>query len=399
MVLKNKVIIFLGNTRFDSEIKATSLFVARNLSKDNKVFFIDYPFTLKDFIKGINSDATKERQGKFSLFSDGLIDTDLPNLKVVITPPVLPINFLPEGKAFRLALKINEYIISNRIKKILKNNKIDDFIYINSFNFHYPNIARYIKPTLEVYHCVDPMIVPYDMKHGIKSESQLVKESDLVICTSKALYDEKKKLNEHTYFVPNATDSSLGEKTLDPTLTTHKKLLDLPKPIIGYLGTIERRIDYDLIENIVTRNPDKSFVLAGPVLDNYVPESLYEKQNLYIIGPVPYLEVPQMIKSFDVAIIPFKKDKVSETIFPIKLFEYLSAGKPVIMTDFNPDLKDFTADLVDYCCDAVSFNTAINYVIENNTPLKAAERRELAKKNTWENRTDQIAEIISAHLK
>lgn len=399
MVLKDNVIILLANTRFDSEIKATSLFVARNLSKNNKVYFIDYPFTIKDYLKGINSAETKDRTAKFSLFSDGLLDTDLPNLKIIIIPPLIPINFLPEGKAFRFALKFNEFIISTRIKKILRKNNILEFIYINSFNFHYPNIARQIRPALEIYHCVDPMIIPYDMKHGVTSENQLVKESDLVICTSKALHNEKKKQNQHTYFVPNATDSSLAEKTLDPGLSNHIKIADLPKPIVGYLGTIERRIDYELIEHIVTKNPDKTFVLAGPVIGNYVPDSLYAKPNLYIIGPVPYLEVPQMIKSFDVAMIPFKKDEVSKTIFPIKLFEYLSAGKPVIVTDFNPDLRDFTADLVDYCCDAVSFNNAINHALENNSPLKAVKRRDLAKRNTWENRTDQIAEIISAHLK
>jgi len=399
MILKNKTIVFLGNTRFDSEIKATSLFIARNLAKENKVFFIDYPFTLKDYFKYTNSDGSKERKEKFSLFSDGLLDTDLPNLKIVITPPVLPINFLPEGLFFRSTLKINEFFIAKRLKKIFKNEGVKDFIYINSFNFHYPNIASLIKPSLTIYHCVDPMIVPYDMKHGIQSEEQLVKNSDLVICTSKALYNEKRHINSHTYFVPNATDSDHGEKTLNPDLPVHNKIRTLPKPIIGYLGTIERRINYDLILEVVRLNPDKTFVFAGPISDNFVPQSLLDEKNAHFLGSIPYEEVPQMIKSFDVAIIPFKKDEVSETIFPIKLFEYLSAGKPVVLTDFNTDLKEFTMEIVDYCSDAKSFSNALKTALESNTPSKIEERRQLAKLNTWENRSDQIAEIISSHLK
>jgi teichuronic acid biosynthesis glycosyltransferase TuaH len=396
MILKNKVIVFLGNTRFDSPIKATSLFIARNLAKDNTVFFIDYPFTLKDYFSS-SKDQLKERKEQFSLLSDGLLDSDLPNFKIVITPPVVPINFLPEGPIFRAMLKVNEAIIATRIKKILTKKGITDFIFINSFNFHYPTIARLIKPTLTVYQCVDPMIIPYDMKHGIISESILVNESDLVICTSKALYEEKKPFNKHTYFVPNATDSEHISKILEGS-DVHDKLKGLPRPIVGYLGTIERRINYALVEQVVLANPEKTFIFAGPVLDNYVPEKLYNIANLHIIGAVPYEEVPQVINSFDIAIIPFKRDIVSNTIFPIKLFEYLSAGKPVIMTDFNTDLKEFTGNQVEYCHDATSFTSALNDSLANNSPEKVKDRIALAKQNTWEKRSDRISEIIHSHL-
>lgn len=397
-MLKDKVIVFLGNTRFDGNIKSTSLFIARNLAEHNQVFFIDYPFTLKDYFKYMKTDQLKERENKFSIFSDGLIDTDLPNLKIVITPPVLPINFLPEGIIFRSLLRINEAILELRIKKIFRDKGIKDFIFINSFNFHYPRLANLIKPTLTVYHCVDPMIVPYDMKHGIISEKQLVINSDLVICTSVKLTQEKKLLNENTYFVPNASDSDNGFRTIDLTFPVHRKIKDLGRPVIGYLGTIERRIDYQLLKGVVDRNKDKTFVIAGPIEEDYLDEPLFKSENVFTTGAVPYLEVPQIINSFDLAIIPFKRDEVSRTIFPIKLFEYLSFGKPVISTDFNLDLKDFTGDMVDYCNDTTSFTKAINEALQNDNPQKAEERKALAKQNTWKKRSDHIAEILSHHL-
>lgn len=397
MILKDKIIVILGNTRFDSPIKATSLFIARNLSKDNKVFFIDYPFTLKDYFnKKLNN--SKERQNKFSLFSDGLMSTDLPNLQIVITPPVLPINFLNEGALYKFFLKINEFIIGLRLKKILKSYRGDEIIYINSFNFHYPGISHIIKPKLTVYHCVDPMIIPYDMKHGIKAENELVKNSDLVICTSKALYLEKKELNKNSYFIPNGTDSAVGDKVLNSNTLVHKSIRDLAKPIIGYLGTIERRIDYKLVEEIALANPDKNFVFAGPILDNYVPESLTKIGNMHFLGAIPYEEVPQVIKGFDIAIIPFKKDKVSNTIFPIKLFEYLSAGKPVISSNFNTDLREFTDNTVSYCENSAEFNKEINDILLNEKSIKIKERQKLAQENTWEKRSEKISEIISSHL-
>ncbi|WP_442588347.1 glycosyltransferase [Pedobacter sp. AW31-3R] len=398
MILKNKVIVFLGNTRYDSPIQATSLFIARNLSKYNKVFFIDYPFTMKDYFDYKRTDKLKDREGKFSLSSDGLMDTDLPNLKIVITPPVLPINFLPEGRIFRFLLKINEQLIASRLKHIFKKQGIKDFIYINSFNFHYPEVVKGLNPSLKIYHCVDPIIVPYDKKHGLISETQLLKDSDLVICTSKALYNEKKLANSNTYFVPNATDSTVGQLSLAAGLPDHERVAGLKKPIIGYLGTIERRINYDLLEKVILAHPDKSFVLAGPVSEGFLPDSFKSYPNVHVIGSVPYDEVPQMIKSFDVAIIPFKKDEVSNTIFPIKLFEYMSAGKPVVASDFNEDLKDFTRNSVEYCGDASSFSRAINSALLNDSEVKIEERKALAKENTWEQRSEQISEIIGLHL-
>lgn len=398
MSLTNKTIVILGNTRFDSAIQATSLFVARNLAKNNKVFFVDYPFTLKDYLTYRNSAELKVRKPKFPFSADGIINTDLPNFKVIICPPVVPINFLPEGKLFRLALKANEAIIGKRIKSVLKTAGVEDFIFINSFNFHYPDIAKTIKPSLTVYQCVDPMIVPYDMKHGIVSEDKLVKQSDVVICTSKALYNEKKHDNPNTYFVPNGADVDYFGKTLNADMRVHSKIENLPAPIIGYLGTIERRMDYALLEEVIKTNTDKTFVLAGPVWDNFIPSTITSQTNVRVIGPIPYNEAPQLVKGFDVAIIPFKKDEVSTTIFPLKLFEYLSAGKPVVITDFNPDLKDYTDSVVSYADSPATFTNAINEALVTNDKQKIADRVAVAKLNSWEKRTEDIADIINSHL-
>jgi teichuronic acid biosynthesis glycosyltransferase TuaH len=399
MLLKNKVLVFLGNARFDGDIKSTSLFIARNLAKDNQVFFLDYPFTIKDsFTTKFNSKSLKKRKENFSLFSKGWIETEVPNLKIVVTPPVLPINFIPEGFIFRMLLTINQRIIARRLRKILRKENVRDFIYINAFNFHYPEIAKYLEPQLSVYQCVDPMIVPYDMKHGIISERKLVEESDVVICTSKALYKEKFPQNHQTYFVPNGTDLSHSNRPDSLTYAVHAKLVNIQRPIVGYLGTIERRIDYPLIEEVVKTNPDVSFVFAGPISKGFVPELLFRMSNVHFLGPIAHQDVEQVISNFDVAMIPFKKDEVSSTIFPIKLFEYLSAGKAVVATDFNEDLRDYTETCVEYCGSPASFSAALKVAILNDNDELKLKRRTLAKKNTWEIRAEQIGEIIASHL-
>jgi glycosyltransferase involved in cell wall biosynthesis len=105
-----------------------------------------------------------------------------------------------------------------------------------------------------------------------------------------------------------------------------------------------------------------------------------------------------MVKGFDIALIPFKKDDVSATIFPLKLFEYLGAGKPVVATNFNPDLHEFTQDTVTYCNNATAFSMAINEALLNDNEQRKQERLHIASQNTWEKRGNELSELIASHL-
>jgi glycosyltransferase involved in cell wall biosynthesis len=398
VILKDKYIFVLGTAKFDGPFESTSFTLTKLMARDNYVFYIDYPFTWKDYFTLRSTEGYARRSKYFSYFSDGVMPTDNDNLKIVITPPVASINFLPEGRLYRWLLKLNEGLIIRRIKKIIKKYNIQECIYINSFNFHYPNIAEGFNPKLTVYHCVDPLIIDHDKKHGIVSEKELLRNSDLVICTSKQLYDEKKEMNPHTYFVANAADITQSKKALDVSLPVHESLRRIKKPIIGYLGTVERRMDYDLLIEIMKENPDKSFVFAGPLSHEFIPTEFLQQPNVYFPGRIPYNEMPAMLKGFDVALIPFKKDDVSKTIFPLKLFEYLGAGKPVVATYFNPDLKEFTKDGVQYCDDVKSFSEAINNSLLYDSEQDKMNRIDIAENNTWEKRYMEISELLNKYL-
>lgn len=398
MTLKGKHIFILGAAKFDGPDQSTSFNIARELSRNNFVYYIDYPITWKDYIKQKNTEQIRARKKFFSPFSDGLLSSGMENLKIIISPPLISINFLPEGKLYRSLLAFNESLIRRRIRKIIRANNIKDFIYINSFNFHYPRIADSLKPALSIYHCVDPMIIPYDMKHGIISEDELVAKSDLVICTSRMLYEEKKKQNPNTWFIPNAADIKHSSKALEKDLPANPHIQGIRKPVIGYTGSIERRFDYALLKEVIDANPDKSFVFAGPLMPEFVPEWFLRTNNLFYIGRLPFEDMPGLIRGFDIAIIPFKKDEVSRTIFPLKLFEYLGAGKPVIATDFNPDLEEFTKGMVSFCENAQSFSGAIQDELKNDSERLKQSRIAVAKENTWKKRVGEIAELIAANL-
>ncbi|MCF0055780.1 glycosyltransferase [Dyadobacter sp. CY356] len=394
MKLKGHQIIIFGLPRFDSLIESTNYITAKLLARENQVYYVDNPFTIKDYFLLRKSSEYKIRKDHISLWNTSLIDTDVPNLKIIIPPILFSINFLPEGLIFRMALKLNESLITTKLKAIISRYKIKDFIFINSFNFHYPDIAAKINPSLTVYHCLDPMVLSFNRKHGVVSEDRLVKSSDLVICSSKQLFLEKIRDNPNTYFVANAANLEHSSKALDPELPVLPIIADLKKPVIGYFGAIERRIDYHFLEIVIKDNPDKSFVFVGPEDKQFIPQWFYEADNVSFTGSVAYEHMPSVIKGFDVALIPFQKDEVSNSIFPLKLFEYLGAGKPVVAIDFNPDLNEFTKGYVEFCSSPDHFSEAINTALRSDNDELRAERVAVAADNTWDNRINKISDVI-----
>nr|MBC7612620.1 glycosyltransferase family 1 protein [Pseudopedobacter sp.] len=287
-MLKNSVVFILSNSKYDGLFESTSYTVAKHLAKHNRVFYIEYPATFKDYYQLKDTPEFIKKNPFYKKSSDGLLKTEIPNLEILLTPLLLSINFLPEGILYRLLLNYNEYLIANRIKKVLEKYQIKEFVFINSFNIYYPNIGKLIPSSLNVYHCVDPLIVGFDMKHGVKSEKIILSDSDLVICTSKQLYLEKKTFHPDTYFVPNAADISHSETARLAETMVHPKLINIKKPIIGYFGNIERRMDYPLLEKLFKANPDKNFVFVGPYHEESIPDWWYQTSNVHLIGRLPF---------------------------------------------------------------------------------------------------------------
>ncbi|AMR32674.1 glycosyl transferase family 1 [Mucilaginibacter sp. PAMC 26640] len=402
MTLTGKHIVVFSQMQFDGRLESTIYTMARLLAKDNYVYFVDRPFTWKDYFKYKDTKAYQLRKAHFFNSADSFIQSDLPNFKIIISPPVPSINAIPEGKAYRMAVKFNEWMVASRLKKVFKQLGVKNYIYINSYNFSYPQLHQILepKPAIAVYHCVDPIIEEYQLKHGVNNEQILAKSVDMIICTSRELQRKKALLNKHSYFVPNAANLTHSQKALDHSLSLAEILSGIKKPVIGYFGAVERRIDYTLIKQVIGDNPDKSFVFVGPVDEDYIKEGQFAAANLHLPGPVAYEQMPAVLKGFDVCIIPFKKDEVSANIFPLKLFEYLGAGKPVVSTNFNDDLHNFTAGLVPYCRTADEFSAALNIALADaKAPEKVQQRINIAADNTWEHRISDIKELLVKGLK
>ncbi len=392
-------LFILGTPRHDDDLESTSFMLARELTKYFQVYYIDNPFTYRDYLRTRNHPKCIKRAHLFEPGSDGILDIGIDRLRVIITPLLYSIHFQPEGRLYRWLLKKNEAIIRRRIQQVLDKAGIPDFIFINSFNFHYPQVTAGLKPVLNIYQSFDPLVMDFDRKHGVLSEPQIIKESDMVIYTARSLSEQFREINPETYFLPNAADINHSSKALDGALPVHPFLQPFSMPVVGYFGNIERRIDYALLETTARQLKHYSFVFTGPYNEHYIPESFRALPNVHFTGKVPYAEMPAVLKGYDVAIIPFRTDEASSAIFPLKLFEYLGAGKPVVSTLFNPDLRLLTGNAMHYHSDPELFAAAIVEAYEKDTDELKTKRISLAAENTWQHRARQLVDLMETALK
>ncbi|MCD4705039.1 glycosyltransferase, partial [bacterium] len=168
----------------------------------------------------------------------------------------------------------------------------------------------------------------------------------------------------------------------------------IPHPIIGYVGIIqENRVNLDLIEYLAKKNLDKSIVLIGPIWREDDRKKLAEHSNIYLLGAKKYTDVPDYIYEFDVGIIPHYTNDFIKYTCPMKIYEYMACGIPIITTD-APGVDQFQ-DFAKVTNDFEKFNIFIKEELENNSAQKIKKRLEKIKEHTWDKKVDQMLKYIS----
>ncbi len=158
----------------------------------------------------------------------------------------------------------------------------------------------------------------------------IMTQADVVIASSPVLVDTHSDERGDILFIDNGVESA---RFSEPGPKPHD-MEEIPGPVIGYHGMVSRWFDFVLFEQVARTSPEFSFAVVGPVDPGSAKDAdrLVDLPNVYFVGPRTSDDMPSYVSSFDVGIVPFVVDDMTRAVSPLKMYEYLAAGVPVVAT-------------------------------------------------------------------
>jgi glycosyltransferase involved in cell wall biosynthesis len=225
-------------------------------------------------------------------------------------------------------------------------------------------------------------------------DNRMTQRADVVFATSRGQYERRRKLNPDTYFIPNGVNFELFNRALDNDTPIPQEVVDLKRPIIGFAGWLGYQVDVDLLIHVAQQFPEATLLLVGP--DNLPHDErrrcLHSLPNVVFCGQKDVHELPAYLKAFDVALIPYVIGGHTLTVYPLKLHEYLAAGRPVVTTGL-PELRAFPG-VVRIGENYNHFVEQVRAAISDNGLAAIVKRVALAKQNTWDQRVVDISAAL-----
>lgn len=306
-----------------------------------------------------------------------------------------PLNIPMQGNP--LIRRLNKVILQSGIRLwcTLKGIKPQMLWTYSPMTTEFYDLNRY---DLCVYHAVDDVKTQPGMPRDAieTAEAVLSKKADLIFVTAPNLYDMHKPLNDATYYFSNVADYHHFNQALNADLKIPDDISQISGPRIGFVGAISSyKLDFDMIKTIAERHPEWSFVFVGEIgegdpLDD--SSTLKGLSNLHFLGGKNYETLPSYLKAMDVVLMPNKINEYTRSMFPMKFFEYLSSGRPVVSTEL-PALADYKS-VAAFCKSTDEFEIAIQEALKGNVP-ELQDRLETAKGQTYEIRTQNMMQYVN----
>jgi glycosyltransferase involved in cell wall biosynthesis len=378
-------IVIAANAEWDWSTRINCHHIAARLAKHNRVLFVDTVGGRTPTPREFNKVARRLRRiaGGIRKFDDGL---------TVLAPFVIPVY---GSERIR---ELNTALLAWQIRRAMPG-KPRPILW-----FFLPSLVGLVgrfSEKLVIYHCIDyhaanPNVPSQKVEEW---EARLLKLADVVFASASTLYEDKRKFNPNTFYLPNVAETELFAQARDASLPIPADLKDLPHPMVGYIGNVSAyKLDFDLLCAVAQKKKDLLFVLIGPV-GRGDPSTdisrLQNQSNIFLLGERPYVELPRYVKAFDACLIPFNQNESTRGSLPMKFFEYLAAGKPVVATDL-PTLAEFR-DFFYPVHNADEFIVALDAALRED-PGRATERMALARKYSWDVRMVEIEKIVSDTL-
>lgn len=375
-------IVYFGNDWF-AENRTSSHHIAMRLARHVPVLYVDSPgirppkaSSGRDLKRGVRKIVAALRR-PVSL-GNGLWHCTVPQVPFRRIPGVGAFNRIFSQWAVRRALRI----VGIRRR-------------ISWFVVPHPGfLAGHLGEEFCVYYCTDDYAAfpGVDVPLITQRDLDLSRRADLVFVATPALFEPKRALNASTVFSPHGVDVDLFRRAIDPATRLPDAIADLRGPVVGYIGTIHDWVDLDLIAWLAGQRPHWTFLLVGHAATDV--GMLRALPNVRLAGPQPYPELPRWSKAFDVAVIPQRRNRWIANANPLKLREYLAAGKPVVSVR-NPEIEKY-ARWVRIADDRDEFLAALDAAMQDNAPGAAEDRIAAVADQTWERRVDDVLDAVAS---
>ncbi len=265
-----------------------------------------------------------------------------------------------------------------------------------SYNPMATDVINQFPQAFFIFDAVDNWIEhPSYQKYTVRLEKaykDIRSRADIIFTVSEGLIDFFEK-RENAYFIPNAVDADFFAESKE-NRSLLPKGVDESLPIVGYHGVIQSRVNFTILDYVTEQLPDVQFVLVGPVWKEVQKDldHLTSRKNVFHRGMISYIELPSLIANFDVTIIPHKVDQLTQSMNPLKIYEYLAAGKPIIATAV-PGADQFQ-DLVKLAVSPDDFAMKIRKALAVDSAEFITRRQNMAQQHTWNARLQVMLDTI-----
>jgi glycosyltransferase involved in cell wall biosynthesis len=234
-----------------------------------------------------------------------------------------------------------------------------------------------------VYDCMDELSkfrgAPPEI---INRESELLEQADVVFTGGRKMWESKSQKNENCHFYGCGVDINHFGKARTDEVSIPEDVREIRKPILGYFGVVDERMDYELMAKLADSNPNWSVVVIGP--RTKVEEStLPKRSNLHWLGGRDYNQLPAYCKAFDVCLMPFALNEATEYINPTKSLEYMATGRPIVSSAVADVVRNF-GSVVHIGNSHDEFVELCRQALAQPDPQRIQQGLDMAADNTWE---------------
>jgi glycosyltransferase involved in cell wall biosynthesis len=258
---------------------------------------------------------------------------------------------------------------------------------------------RGLDPALVVFDAMDELANFHGAPRGLREREQaLMAQADLVFTGGPSLYEARKDHHPSVHCFPSGVETEHFAQAANG-IARPRDLASRPRPVLGYYGVIDERLDLGLIDTVAALHPEWTVAMIGPVA-KISRSDLPQRPNIVYYGSQAYASLPSFLACFDVALLPFARNKATRFISPTKTLEYLAAAKPVVSTPIA-DVIELYGDVVRFGATPEGFADAIDSLLNEDGSARTqreSNSRSIVAQYDWDSIASRMAGLMQGAI-